>query len=27
MPGIADSDVTDFAIKENHIILTFDEDY
>lgn len=27
MPSIADSDVTDFAIKENRIILTFDGDY
>ncbi|GAB3792021.1 hypothetical protein GCM10028819_01500 [Spirosoma humi] len=27
MPSIADSDVTDFATKENRIILTFDGDY
>ena len=27
MPSIADTDVTEFAIKENRIILTFDGDY
>lgn len=27
IPRIADSDVTDFASKENRIILTFDGDY
>ena len=27
MPSVADTDVTDFAISENRIILTFDSDY
>ncbi|MBD2699343.1 DUF5615 family PIN-like protein [Spirosoma sp. BT702] len=27
MPSIADTEVTDFAISENRIILTFDGDY